>query len=218
MKKVKRLKPGGASTTASTPSASPAWYGNAGDAPLLIIGSAPGVIVDLQYARELWPHAHLMAVKEACAVAPDILHLVNAHTLRTTALLKYRAEAFPGRPIPFVHVFETRGFELTPGHTHVWSGVSAKAGSVQTAIQIARAMGYGPLLLCGCPMDTPGYFNGTYRLPGVKYDVSRIGFDPTGLHGRRMRQKFELFVKPLRQVWSMSGWTRRILGQPPKLS
>lgn len=156
-----------------------------------------------------------MALKEAIVVAEDTLHAFTAHSDRCGALIEYRATVFPVRSVPYIHTIRTTGYQISPGATYVWQGASAHGSSVQAAVQIARAMKYGPILLCGCPMNAEGYFNQGTVLTGFRYDRQRIGDTPKSPHAEKMRQKLQIYLAGVSRVWSMSGWTRELLGLPP---
>lgn len=197
------------------PYAEPDWATDYEGRPLIIVGCAPNVQSDLGYARERYCDYHIMALKEAIVVTDDITHEFTAHSDRCAALIEYRKSRYPDQPVPFVHTMRTPGFQLAAGFTHVWSNISARGSSVQAAIQIARAMKYGDIVLAGCPMNQPGYFNEGVKLEGFRYDRERIGNDPKSPHAVKMRQILEAYLSGIRGVYSMSGWTRELLGLPP---
>ncbi len=116
--------------------------------------------------------------------------------------------------------------------------------SASKAAKIAKMMGFEEVILCGSPLDDSGYFEGEGK--GVPQNLScvRVG-DPgllrnvmtphhTGQYstqpGTPMRAQESKIVKSYRTrfrqlaegefkgwVYSMSGFTREILGYPPQM-
>ncbi len=124
--------------------------------------------------------------------------------------------------------------------------VSMGAGSAGKAIGIARAMGFAEVILCGCPMDGSGYFPGegdgwTGRAGsgGISQGMNCLrigdgglarGYPKPGTGGREWmlvqdtkmvrgyRDHFARLAKDVFStgVYSMSGFTKQCVGEPPK--
>jgi hypothetical protein len=196
---------------------------------LLVVGSAPNLYDDVAQAIVgLSGIADKMTINEACGALPDIEHMLCGHTVKSEAFVAYRKEKFPDEPMPRVHANWHRLEEAPkkdyPSVTDWWSGdVSTGASSAGKAIRIGFKLGYDQIILCGCPMNGGGYFNPdeTERLqkPYQKYGkCRRIGLDSEQAHRSivRYRDKFAELAKTewAGRVFSMSGWTRQILGAP----
>lgn len=198
---------------------------------LLVVGSAPCLFEDVAAAKRLYPEAHTLTVNEACGALPRIEHMLAGHTAKAEVFVAYRKEKFPDEPMPRVHASWHRLQEAPkadyPSVTD-WHGgdVITGAASAGKAIRIGLKLGYDQVILCGCPMNGGGYFNPgeTEKMDRASWRVSgkaqRIGYDKTQNHRTiiRYRAKFAELAKTewAGRVFSMSGWTREILGAPPQ--
>lgn len=127
---------------------------------------------------------------------------------------------------------------MFPQVTDWWPYTAAMgAGSAGKAAGIAKMMGYDEAILCGCPMDGSGYFPGEGQ--GIKQSMNCLrigdgglarGYPKPGTGGRewmkvqetRMVRGYREHFAKLSQtefkgwVFSMSGFTRDQVGEPPK--
>lgn len=163
-----------------------------------------------------------MAVNEAGGALKDIDHLLAGHTEKVERFVEYRRNKHPkSRPFE-VHSTEHSGVSKAdcPSVTQWWSkAMSSGATSAGVAAKIGLAMGFEWIVLCGCPMDGSGYFN-PEETGGFDHRVNvRIG-DPEK-QGHRTVDGYRRKMKALAdgefkgRVFSMSGYTREILGAPP---
>lgn len=192
---------------------------------LLVVGSAPCAHDDLAAARALFPDGEVLLVNGACTMIEDAEHMLAGHTDRAEFFAATRREAFPDRPIR-IHASWARHrqrrpeppFDKYPSVTQ-WHGpeVSSGATSAGKAALIGLALGYDPVVLCGCPLDGSGYsFDEAY----APYDSScqRVG-DPK-MQNRRTIVRYRERMKQLAEttfrgrVFSMSGYTKQVLGAP----
>jgi hypothetical protein len=195
---------------------------------LLVVGSAPCLFQDVAAAKRLYPEAHTMTVNDSCGALPDIQHMLAGHTVKAEAFVAYRKEKFPDKPMPQVHANWAR-LEEAPKKDYpsvtMWHGgeVSSGASSAGKAIRIGFKLGYDRIILCGCPMNGGGYFNPSeedrLQKPFQRYGkCRRIGHDKEQSHRSIVgyRKKFAELAKTewAGRVFSMSGWTRKILGAP----
>jgi hypothetical protein len=196
---------------------------------LLIVGSAPCLYNDLTAAREKFPDAHVLLVNGACAAVEDAQHVLAGHTSKAEEFAAARNAAFP-LALPWrLHANTAirkgrlaRPIEsLYPSVTDWWGAeFSSGATSVGKAVLIGLALGYGPIVICGAPMDGSGYFPGESET-GDKIlhekACQRVG-DPTVQNRRtimRYRERFkELSAGWRGRVFSMSGFTKDCLGAP----
>lgn len=190
---------------------------------LLVVGSAPSLYTDLAAAREKFPGAEVMLVNGACSAVEDAQHVLAGHTDKATFFAKARSDAFPfalpwrlhatwmiRHPVPR---------DLYPEVTDWWGPEhSSGATSAGKAALIGLSMGFGRIVLCGCPMNGSGYFPGeSAGIPQLKA-CQRIG-DATKQEAatiRRYKKKMaELAQTTFKgKVFSMSGYTREVLGAP----
>ena len=103
--------------------------------------------------------------------------------------------------IEYTHSNQTGG-----QHTWPWPGHGTSAlGAVYTGI----AMGYNPIILCGCPLDdSPNYFSPSWEKRNFSREVSEQVDGNLAYWSGAARKCFKGRVK------SMSGRTRELLGAP----
>ena len=80
-------------------------------------------------------------------------------------------------------------------------------------------LGYDRVILCGCPLDASGYFEGESKKGrAIGHDCRRVGDPSQNLHRtiENYRDKFAKLAKGefKGKVFSMSGLTRKLLGEP----
>lgn len=193
---------------------------------LLVVGSAPCLYADLEAAQRIAPIHQIMLVNGACTAVEDAQHVLAGHTGKAEDFAKARREAFPFALYWRLHATKyTRKQPVErkyPSVTDWWGGeMSSGATSAGKAALIGLAMGFERVILCGCPMDGSGYFPGESILgAGIKHEAAcqRIG-DKTKQNQRtivRYRAKMaELAETTFKgRVFSMSGYTRQVLGAP----
>ena len=191
---------------------------------LLIVGSAPCALEDLSKAQALYPFADIMLVNGACTLVEDADHMLAGHTAKAEEFVAARRRAFPHAGRIFVHAnWASRKrppiAASFPSVTHWWEGdVSSGATSAGKAALIGIKMGYWPIVLCGCPMDGSGYHPGEGTLTKDS-SCQRIG-DPKMQERRTIKRYREQMANLARtaflgKVFSMSGFTKKVLGAPP---
>lgn len=195
--------------------------------PLIVVGSAPCLYEDFEAALSIYPTADVMLINEAAGALPEGDHILAGHTVKAELFAAYRREKFPDcRPFR-VHANWTARKEpppkaMYPSVTDWWGAdVSSGATSAGKAIRIGLKLGYSPIVLCGCPMNGGGYFNEseTARFDLPKFGkCRRVGFDKEQSHRTIVRYR-ETFKKLAETEWkgkvfSMSGYTRELLGAP----
>lgn len=191
---------------------------------LLVCGSAPCVHADLAAAKALYPVHEVMTINGACTVVPEAQHMLCGHTALSEDWVKERKRVYPDRPIR-VHaghlVRHWNKHKLYPSVTDWWLDVSSGATSAGKAALIGLRMGFSPVILCGCPMDGGGYVGGEAIVPHDP-GCARVGFDKNQnnrIIARYRERMAELALGYFAGVvFSMSGYSRRVLGAPPAIS
>lgn len=194
---------------------------------LIVVGSAPVLFEDYRRASEMFPLAEVMLVNGACAALPFADHVLAGHTDKAEQFQAARKKAFPDAPPWRLHanwylkLGEKYGppKKKFPSVTDWWGHeMSSGATSAGKAALIGLALGFDKIILAGCPMDGSGYFPG--ECEGIKKEAAcqRIG-DPTkqGMRTiRRYRERMaELAAGQFKGVvFSLSGFTREVLGAP----
>ncbi len=192
---------------------------------LLVVGSAPGLYADMAAAQALCDDFEVLLVNGAGAAVEAAQHLLAGHTDKAEEFVKARDTAFPLAAEYRVHATydARRNREPPKGYPSVtdwWpqGRFSSGATSAGKAARIGLAMGFDRVILCGCPMDGSGYFPGESNgIPQLRA-CQRIG-DPakqTASTIRRYKTRMaELAAGEFKGlVFSMSGFTREVLGAP----
>jgi hypothetical protein len=195
---------------------------------LLVVGSAPCLYEDVAAALELYPDAEIMAINEAAGALEKVDHVLAGHTAKAEQFFDYRMLKFPHCKRFRVHANWVRVGEAPrsehPMVTDWWGGdVSSGATSAGKAIRIAKKMGFERVVLCGCPLDSSGYFNpqDTEAMQKQYWHTgkcARVGL-PRDKDNRSVVRYKETFRKLAEAEWkgwvfSMSGFSRQLLGAP----
>lgn len=193
---------------------------------LLVVGSAPCLYADLEAAKQVSLDYQVMLVNGACVAVEEAQHVLSGHTDKAEQFAAARHAAFP-LALPWrVHATRyTRNQPMEaryPSVTDWWGAeMSSGATSAGKAALIGLAMGFARVILCGCPMDGSGYFPGESTSGGpIKHEAAcqRVG-DATKQNRRtivRYRAKMAELARTTfkGRVFSMSGYTRQVLGAP----
>lgn len=192
---------------------------------LLVVGSAPGLYADLAAAQRLCDDFEVMLVNGAGAAVEAAQHLLAGHTDKAEEFVKARDTAFPLAAEYRVHAtYDCRRGRSPlgdyPSVTDWWpqAQFSSGATSAGKAARIGFALGFDRVILCGCPMDGSGYFPGESAGIGQLKACQRIG-DPAKQAASTIRRYRERMAELAKgefkgRVFSMSGFTREVLGAP----
>lgn len=188
---------------------------------LLVLGSARRMADDLRHAKALRRDFHIMGINEAGGGEEDMHHLLAGHTEKADLFMEYRRKTFPHATPVLVHAktwADPKPYDKSI--THLWRDVACGATSAWVAVRIGKAMGYSEIILCGCPLDDSGYYNekDTGRF---KHACARLGYGETKGPNRMFHNYRASFARHAARegqgVYSMSGYTRELLGYPPAL-
>lgn len=192
---------------------------------LLVVGSAPGLYADLAAAQALCDDFEVLLVNGAGAAVETAQHLLAGHTDKAEEFVKARDTAFPLAAEYRVHAtYDCRRGRSPlgdyPSVTDWWpqAQFSSGATSAGKAARIGFALGFDRVILCGCPMDGSGYFPGESAGIGQLKACQRIG-DPAKQAASTIRRYRERMAELAKgefkgRVFSMSGFTREVLGAP----
>ncbi len=185
--------------------------------PAFVVGTAPCVTDDLAQARQLYPNAAAIGVNEGVAVT-QCDHLFSLHSER---LRQWRelAERQWGR-VPIVHAANRkRADNIEPSAKaaidYWWHGVHSGGSSGWSAVRLAHGLGYSPIILCGCPMNGGDGYAVDKTGPPACHQIGEVSADHS--MNRRYRSKVAEAVAEGegKGVYSLSGFTRELLGEPP---
>lgn len=172
---------------------------------MLVCGNAFTLADDLQRARALFPEAPAIAVNGASGnVKALALFSLHPDKLRNWIGLQERkfGAGFTVHSCARGKALD-RCTKTLPWVDHWWN-TSARGSSGWAARKVAERMGFGPVVLCGVPIDRGGYQGGGLTKLWQKDEVVD--------HFRRL---VEDDIEWHAGAYSMSGWTAQLLGQPP---
>ena len=199
---------------------------------MLVVGSAPCLYEDVEGALRIRPLASLMLVNGACTAIENAEHVLAGHEEKADFFARERRASFPNAPPWRLHACCNpkrigQYQSMFPSVTDWWPHeVGTGATSASKAAKLAFLLGATEVILCGCPMDQPGYFPGEAKVPQHAM-CQRIGDHGTayGLNipvqetriVKGYREKFKVLAAGefKGKVFSMSGFTRDCLSLPP---
>ncbi len=171
-----------------------------------------------------------MLVNGACTAIENAEHVLAGHEEKAEFFARERRRVFPNAPPWRLHAttFPHRQAackELFPSvtdwHNHE-KGVGATSAS--KAAKICFDLGAKEVILCGCPLNEPGYFEGEAQVPQhiMCERIGDHGMSRTGIPVQQMRiikgyrEKFKILAETefKGKVFSMSGFTKDCLGLP----
>jgi hypothetical protein len=197
---------------------------------MLVVGSAPCLFDDVKRALQLRPFASLMLVNGACTAFENAEHMLAGHEEKAEMFLRERRKVFPDTKIRVhacchAHRVDMHK-QMFPSVTDWWpheKGAGATSASKAAKICM-ESLGATEVILCGCPLDQPGYFEGEAKVPQHimcervgNHGMSRVGIP---VQETRIIKAYRTRFKELAEgefkgrVFSMSGYTRECLGSP----
>lgn len=197
---------------------------------MLVVGSAPCLFDDVRRALHIRPFASIMLVNGACTALENAEHVLAGHEEKAEMFARERKRVFPNAPPWRLHACcHPRRVEMwkkdQPSVTDWWPHEKGTgATSASKAAKICFELGANEVILCGCPLNQPGYFEGEAKVPQHimcerigNHGMSRIGI-PTQetriIKGYRANFKLLADGEFKGRVFSMSGFTRDVLGEP----
>ncbi|MCR4282380.1 MAG: hypothetical protein NUV72_05070 [Bauldia sp.] len=167
-----------------------------------MVGNAFCMQDDIDRARVLFPNAPVIAVNGA------------SREVKALALFSYHPERFIEKGCEWIRHqrrrfgpgFTVHASKYVPGCPHVdhwWEGARGKGGSAWGARKLASLMGFGPVILCGCPLVPGNYAN---HRPGMIMTRAEV----VGAYAFEIKADADWHEG----CYSMSGATKEILGAP----
>lgn len=172
--------------------------------PVLVCGNAYCLAEDLDRARRLYPEAPSIAVNGASGNVKAIA-LFSLHPDKLIGWRGLQEKVFgPGFTVHGVCRADRvpQAQKNMPWVDHWWDS-HAKGSSGWAARKIAHYMGFAPVILCGMPLSQGNYQGGKIAKLWRKKEVVS--------HFRHMVEQDREWHAG---VYSMSGWTRDVLGEP----
>ena len=193
---------------------SPAGLPNGGQAPpfffpddtVVVVGTAPCVTDDLARVRAIRPNAWLLGVNHAGYILP-VNFLFSYHN-ELLEIWRYGAQGHPS-----THGSAERAH--APGQVDfLWPGIVTSGTSSLGAVLLAAECWHAREVICaGVPLN-----GGDGYHPAVAPEALERGFGVLPAESgsaRSFRDHWPRHRERLRNVYSMSGYTRELLGEPP---
>lgn len=169
---------------------------------MLVCGNAWCLLDDVARARERWPGAPAVAVNGAAGNIKAIA-LFSMHPHKLPAWIGLQRKKF-GDGFTVHGRAKASAFErcraAMPWVEYWWPNCSGGT-STWAARKVAEYMGFSPVILCGMPLE-----KGTYQGGKMAKDFMR---DDVLAHYRRLVARDTAWHQG---VFSMSGWTKELLG------
>jgi hypothetical protein len=189
---------------------------------------------DVEAALKLRPFATIMTVNGACTAVENAEHMLCGHEEKAEQFVRERKKAFPNAPPIQVHATThphrlVAAKQLMPSvtdwHPHE---IGVGATSASKAAKLGFLLGFTEVILCGCPMDQPGYFAGEAKVQqnrncqrigdhGIAFGLGIPVQETRIVQGYRNKLKILAEGEFKGRVFSMSGFTRKCLGPPPEV-
>lgn len=180
----------------------------------IVLGSAARAPHDLNLARARHPYAPIIGLNDVAKLMP-LDHLYSLHYERLPEWQRYQVEHFGHRPVTHAseYIKKRRERGEFPEIDYWWVGTHCGGTSAWGAVRMAKMMGYSTVILAGCPLDGGGYC--VEHTPNN--DCKAVGAvpadDPMIVRYQRRIAEFVQGGEGV-NVFSMSGWTRELLGAP----
>jgi len=178
--------------------------------PAIVCGSGPTLFDDFTTARRALPGATIFAVNEAIR-AVRTSHIVTLHTEKALWFRNLALQAWPNIE-PILHLPINGDFPKEKG-IHCWDKIATAATSAWAAVKLAKLLGHDEVTMCGCPMNGgDGY---AFPTEGNKPGEPRFGFSQrSGVRVHKGALVDAINNGEAEGVYSMSGFTREVLGAP----
>lgn len=200
---------------------------------MLVVGSALCLFEDVERALKLRPFASMMLVNGACTAFENAEHVLAGHEEKAEFFARERKARFPNasrwRLHACCHPHRREMMKgMFPSVTDWWPfEMGLGATSASKAAKLALKLGATEVILCGCPMDQPGYFPGEAKVPqhimclrigdaGKAHHLNQNVQDTRIIKGYRANLKLLADGEFKGKVFSMSGFTKECLGAPPE--
>lgn len=174
--------------------------------PVLVCGNGHGLLDDLRRAWELFPKAPIIAVNGSARLVKASF-LFTQHPLLYPRWIKAQRQMHKGfttHAAGNAHIKTKIG--IVPAYDYVdywWEGVASGGTSGWGARRLATYLGFSKVILCGVPLDPVPYADGR----------PARHFQRTGLL-QHYRDQIKADIAWHHGVFSMSGWTRELFGEP----
>lgn len=168
-------------------------------------GNAWCLADDLARARKIWPDAPVIAVNGA-AEHLKALALFTQHPRKFPRWIAQQrsrhGEGFTTHAAGKAHVVTKLGKQpRMPWVDYWWDGVACGGTSGWGARRLARFLGFDLAILCGIPLETGGYFDGS---------ISKVNRSEAAM--KHYREQVLRDTDMHDGVVSLSGWTREVFG------
>ena len=165
--------------------------------PVLVCGNAYNLHDDFECAQQLYPDAPVIAVNGAAGEVKACA-LYSKHPEKMIQWIKRQRQFGLG-----FTVHGSKHKSHCPWVDHWWPDARGGGGSAWGARKVATLMGFAPVVLCGSPLDPGGYASNPIAKLMRREDVIE-----------NLRCEIEADTEWHEGVYSMSGFTKKLLGSP----
>lgn len=168
--------------------------------PVIVCGNAYCLADDLVRATSKFPDCPIIVVNGASASVRGFA-LFSCHAIKIPKWITLQNKLHDD--------FEVHSTGIKPSLRHsypyvdYWWKIKGGGTSTWCARKMAACMGFSPIILCGMPLEIGGYSDG-----GIARDFRR----PRTIDHYRGQILHDTDWH--RDVYSMSGWTRKQFGEP----
>lgn len=182
---------------------------------LLVVGSGPTLYDDYERAAAAFPDSWIMAINDVAGVlvANFVVSLEHERMAYFRELQLSLWENFTTHC--GLNLLNGQEYYQFPAVDYWWQGAHCPATSAWGGVRIGKMMGFEQIILCGCPLNGgDGYaidVSQTPQRPGEQ----RLGHMQGGGLLATYQEMIQLYAqKEGENVYSMSGFTREVLGEP----
>lgn len=182
--------------------------------PVIVLGSADCALRDLSRAQIRFCDAPIIGVNDASKISA-LDHLFSLHAEFLEQWAREQAERFGRQPL--VHSAARKRADDDASARRIvdywWAGAHSGATSAWSAVRVAKMMGFERVIMCGCPLRATGYATDP-RQDKHSRSLGLVADDHPMI--KRFRKRLAEYVGEGEGegVFSMSGFTRELLGAP----
>ena len=187
---------------------------------LLVVGSGPGALEHAQEVLSHRPTAKVAVVGHAAGmIKADFIFSDHYEVHQELKTLQSQFHSNFSN-----HCCRMGAWKDWPAVDYWWRMPRARGSSAETAIRAGLRMGFGEVILAGCPLAAATILHPHQQdKDGQQWppprDVARFGGSMKGNTSQDVLQGFQQAFKAQAVLWkgkvfSMSGYTRRVLGAP----
>ena len=193
--------------------------------PVLVLGSAPCIHDDIKAALKAYPKAKKIGVSRIVSEI-SVDHIFKIEKPQVCSVVRVHDRCHPKARRPIVHT--TKAYKHSKCANYYWTvadkpkqqeGICHTGTSGWAAANVAVAMGFDTVIMCGCPVEGVGYMDANpYRKAG---GLLPENFNHWNSHNGVVSYYQQNIKRTMKDyegiIFSMSGFTRDLMGEPKGL-